>query len=81
MKTFTVNCVAEIDNHIGTSTALIVGDSPTDWYIDCVTNKYDGELAGEFVSLGLYEEIEAEIVAYFANLEAKTTNLKETRNV
>ena len=66
-KKFSVPCVAKIDNHIGSAEAHIVGDSPTDWYIDCVTNKYDGELSGEFVNARLYEEIAAEVADYFIN--------------
>lgn len=70
-QTFSVQCVAEIDQHIGTSQAHIVGDSPTNWYIECITNKWGGERSGESVSQGLYEQIEAEVAEYFQTLEQR----------
>lgn len=62
---FSVPCVVEIDNHIGKSEAHIVARDQTDWYIESVTNEHGGEKDGEFVSPGLYKEIEAEVLDYF----------------
>lgn len=66
---FSVPCVAEIDNHIGSASAHIKAHSPDYWYIDSITNKWGSHLDGEFVCSGLYEEIEAEVNDYFAKRE------------
>ena len=78
-KTFTVQCVAEIDSHIGQCTAYCVGDSPSDYYVEYIENKYHGHKDAEHISDGVMREIDVAVAEYFGCLAEAQAEAREDR--
>ena len=64
MRRFTIQATVELQSHIGVCDVHINYDSPSDWYIESISNKWGAESTGDFISEKAWKDIESEVTEY-----------------